>query len=62
MEETKMENSEWIRCPICGCKTCNKIRQDTVMANYPIYCPKCIQETLINVKDMQVVVCKDFEK
>lgn len=51
-----MENSEWIRCPICGNKTRDKIRKDTVLKNYPLYCPKCRQETLIEVKNLQIEV------
>ncbi|WP_440214428.1 cysteine-rich KTR domain-containing protein [Streptococcus alactolyticus] len=26
---------EWILCPVCGSKTRNKIRKDTVLENYP---------------------------
>lgn len=39
-------NSQWILCPLCGNKTRNKIREDTVLKNYPLYCPKCRQETV----------------
>lgn len=58
----KMEklNSEWIRCPVCGSKTRDKIRTDTILINYPLYCPKCKQENLINAKDLQVTVIKGF--
>ena len=49
---------EWIRCPICSSKTRDRIRADTIMKNYPLYCPKCKQETLINVKELQVTVIK----
>lgn len=31
---------------------------DTVIKNFPLYCPKCKHETLINVRDMIVSVCK----
>ena len=41
--------TKWILCPICGNKTRDRIREDTVLKNYPLYCPKCKQETLINV-------------
>ena len=27
--------------------------------NYPLYCPKCKQKTLIEVKDLQVTVIKE---
>ena len=51
-----MEN-KWIRCPVCGSKTRDRIRKDTVLKNYPLYCPK--QETLIEVRDLQVTVIKE---
>ena len=34
-------------------------RIDTVLKNYPLYCPKCKQETLINVKELYVTVIKE---
>ena len=55
MEKKK---TEWVKCPVCGNKTRDKIRKDTVIKNFPLYCPKCKHETLINVRDMIVSVCK----
>ncbi|MEG0693553.1 MAG: cysteine-rich KTR domain-containing protein [Oscillospiraceae bacterium] len=40
----------WILCPICGSKTRDKIREGTILINYPLYCPKCKQESLIEAK------------
>lgn len=51
-----MDKTEWILCPLCGSKTRNKVREDTVLINYPLYCPKCRQETLIEAKNLQVTV------
>lgn len=51
--------TEWIRCPICGNKTRGRIREDTILKNYPLYCPKCRQETLIKAKNLQVSVIKE---
>ena len=51
-----MDKTQWIRCPVCGSKTRNKVREDTVLKNYPLYCPKCRQETLIEAKNLQVTV------
>ena len=51
-----MGKVEWILCPLCGNKTRNKVREDTVLKNYPLYCPKCRQETLIEAKNLQVTV------
>jgi len=52
-------NSEWIMCPICGNKTRDKIREDTELKNFPIYCPKCKQESLIDAKNLQITVIKE---
>ncbi len=35
------------------------LEQDTVLKNYPLYCPKCKQETLINAKEFQITVIKE---
>ena len=48
--------TEWIRCPVCSGKTRLQIREDTELKNYPLYCPKCKLETLINAKDFQITV------
>lgn len=55
-------NTEWVRCPICGNKTRTMIRKDTELRNFPLYCPKCKQESLINAKDLQVTVVKGIGK
>ncbi|WP_418703244.1 cysteine-rich KTR domain-containing protein [Anaerotignum faecicola] len=51
--------TEWIVCPACDRKTHNKIREDTELKNFPLYCPKCKQECLIDVKDLQITVIKE---
>ena len=58
-----MENviSEWVRCPVCGNKTRLQIRKDTELKNFPLYCPKCRQESLIDAKNLQVTVIKRLE-
>lgn len=50
---------EWILCPVCGSKTRNKIRKDSVLKNYPLYCPKCRQERLIKVDNLKVTVIRE---
>ncbi|WP_286082814.1 cysteine-rich KTR domain-containing protein [Parablautia intestinalis] len=50
---------EWIYCPICGSKICDKIRKDTVLKNYPFYCLKCKKETLSSAKNLQITVIKE---
>ncbi len=55
----KMKQAEWILCPLCGSKTRVQIREDTELKNFPLYCPKCKQESLIEAKDLQVKVIKE---
>ncbi len=47
---------EWIYCPVCDNKTRLKIREDTKLENFPLYCPKCKQESLIEVKRLHISV------
>ena len=54
--------TEWILCPVCGNKTRDRLREDTVLKNFPLYCPKCRQETLINAKDLQITVIQKQEQ
>ncbi|MEY8393110.1 conjugal transfer protein [Lachnospiraceae bacterium] len=53
-----MIKTEWILCPVCGNKTRDRLRKDTVLKNNPLYCPKCKQETLIEVNNMKITVIK----
>ncbi len=54
-----MKRTEWIRCPVCGSKTRNRIREDTLLKNYPLYCPKCKQEALIEAINLKIKVIKE---
>lgn len=54
-----MTSEQWILCPVCGCKTRLKIRKDTVVENFPLYCPKCKQETVIAVRQLKLLVIKE---
>lgn len=51
-------SEKWILCPVCGGKTRLQIRGDTELKNFPLYCPKCKQETLINAKELNITVIK----
>lgn len=50
---------EWLLCPVCKSKTRVKIRDDTILINFPLFCPKCKQEILINVNQLKVSVIKE---
>ena len=47
---------EWVYCPICKNKTRIKIRKDTELINFPLFCPKCKQESIINVVNQKITV------
>lgn len=49
----------WIYCPICESKTRLKVRGDTVLENFPLYCPKCKKETLISLHQLNMSVIKE---
>lgn len=53
-----LKKNDWIYCPVYGGKTRHRIREDTEMKNFPLYCPKCKQETLVEVKKLQVAIIK----
>lgn len=50
-----MKNTEWLLCPTCGGKTRDRIREDTILINYPLYCPKCKQEHLAEDLSLSVL-------
>ena len=54
-----MDAEKWLLCPICNNKTRTKIREDTVLKNFPLFCPKCKKETLINVHKLNIAVIKE---
>ena len=55
-EVHRVEKNEWVLCPRCGNKTRTMVRTDTVLKNFPLYCPKCKQETLVNVQKLNTSV------
>ena len=54
-----MEKEQWLLCPICQNKTRIKLREDTELKNFPLFCPKCRQEALINVRQLNTTVIKE---
>lgn len=56
-----MKQEKWLLCPVCGNKTRLKLREDTVLEKFPLFCPKCKQETLINVRQMNMSVIRELD-
>lgn len=51
-----MMDTEWLLCPICSNKTRNKIRTDTELINFPLFCPKCKKETIISLENNIITI------
>lgn len=50
----KKTEEKWVLCPICGAKTRLRLLQQTILRDFPLFCPKCKQESLINAENYQV--------
>ena len=61
IEINNSSHTTWLICPICKSKTRTKLRKDTVLKNYPLYCPKCKNECLIEVKNLYIKIIKEPE-
>ncbi len=48
--------TQWVLCPICNNKTRIKLREDTELKNFPLFCPKCKNETLISAKKFNIEI------
>ena len=44
------KQGQWLLCPHCHGKTRVWLREDTILRNYLLFCPKCKQETLIDLR------------
>ena len=56
-----MPEIQWVLCPVCRNKTRLKIRGDTILINFPLYCPKCKQETLITAQNLNITIVKESD-
>ncbi len=51
-----MGKEKWILSPICKNKTRLRIKKDTEIKIFSLYCPECKREVIINVKNFQTIV------
>ncbi len=49
-------DEQWVLCPKCHHKTRLKIFKDTVLKNFPLFCPKCREETIISVQQFRLMI------
>lgn len=59
--DNSLNKNEWVCCPVCRNKTRLQVWEYTELKNFPLYCPKCKQESLIEAKDLQITVIKRLE-
>ena len=52
----EQKTPHWIPCPICNKQTDVKIYADTVLFNFPLHCPHCEKESIINVMNLKMAV------
>lgn len=54
----QQETAQWVHCPICGSKTRTKVHKDTLVHNFPLYCPKCKTEIRVDITQLKMTVSK----
>lgn len=50
------EKPVWVYCPVCGGKTRTKVCRQTVVLNFPLYCPKCRKTILVDIAQFKMVI------
>ena len=53
MKETA-EEKQWVLCPWCGAKTRLQLLPETELKEFPLFCPKCKQESIISAKHFMI--------
>lgn len=50
---------QWAYRSVCDNKTRLKVREETELKNFSLFCPKCKNETLVDVKGFKMTIIKD---
>lgn len=53
---------QWVYSPVCDNKTRLKVREETELKNFPLFCPKCKNETLVDVKEFKMTIIKECQE
>ena len=51
MTENTGQQKQWVLCPFCGAKTRVQLLSETELKAFPLFCPKCKRESIIDVKN-----------
>ena len=49
-------NTKWVLYPVRGNKTRTKVYDDTMVLNFPLYCPKCKKEVRVDIVQLKITV------
>ena len=53
-----MNSYKWVLCPKCKSKTRLKLLPETILKSFPLFCPKCKAEAIIDAENQIVTVIK----
>lgn len=51
-----IEERKWVFCPCCDAKTRLQLVRQTELRSFPLFCPKCRKETMIDARHFRVSV------
>lgn len=52
-------DTNWLLCPRCQNKTRVKVRKDTILEKFPLFCPKCKLDVIVNVKNLKLNIIEE---
>ena len=55
------KQGQWLLCPHCHGKNRVWLREDTILRNYLLFCPKCKQEMLIDLQQFHIILLKQSD-
>ncbi|MDO5377567.1 MAG: cysteine-rich KTR domain-containing protein [Clostridia bacterium] len=50
-----------LKCPVCGKETPTVVAHDTFVFYFPLYCPNCEKEYMVNALNFNVQITKTQE-
>ncbi len=53
---------QWLHCPVCGKESNIKIYENTTLLNFPLICPECKSETLVNVFNFKIKTNEEMKQ
>lgn len=58
--DKNQQEAIWLHCPVCRGKTRTKVKRETVLQEFPLFCPKCKRETIVNVDQYNITVVESL--